>query len=326
MDWIKKNPHLLALILIAVGAVAASGLLVMNASGFNEKFQAIQQPVLKGTKIFEQEKQSIEQAQAEFQKPAAWAPTAENGPIFVSNIYVIENDRPVTPAIGELWKDSLLKKGIPNSWFLNNKLPLFTQGVALQDPDGDGFSNEEEFRGNTNPNDKASHPPYYALLFVKQFIRVPFLLKFQSADYDPKHPEEATFGINPLTLRKPTQFLKIGDPVAGTKFKLEKYEEKKTTDANGIEKDVSELTLLDTEFNTTITLVKGQVTDSPDSYANFSYLWPKPGIEIKVKKLQQFILKPEAEQRYKLLDINAEGAQIQTPSGDKVTIPNLPPP
>ena len=226
MDWIKKIPISSALILIAVGAMVASSMLVVNASGYNAKFQEIQQPVIKGTKIFEQEKQSIEQAEAEFQKPAAWASTADNGALFVSDIYFIDKDRPVTPKEGSLWNDSLTKKPIPNKWFLSNKLPLFTPGVGQQDPDGDGFSNEEEFRGDTNPNDKTSHPPYYALLYVKQFIKVPFLLKFQSADYDPKHPEEATFAINPLTLKKPTQFLKIGETVAGTKFKVQKYEEK----------------------------------------------------------------------------------------------------
>ena len=86
------------------------------------------------------------------------------------------------------------------------------------------------------------------------------------------------------------------------------------------------MTLLDTEFNTTIILIKGQVTDSPDAYAKFQYLWLKPSVDLVVKKLQQFVLKPEADQRYKLLDINAEGAQIQTPSGEKVAIPNLPTP
>jgi hypothetical protein len=56
------------------------------------------------------------------------------------------------------------------------------------------------------------------------------------------------------------------------------------------------------------------------------YIWPtRPGVESGVKKGQTFTLKPESEQKYKLLDINEQGAQIQTPAGEKVTIPNLPP-
>jgi len=115
--------------------------------------------------------------------------------------------------------------------------------------------------------------------------------------------------------------------VAGTKYKVQKYEQKIVTDpASGIEKDVSEVTLLDTEFNTTIVLVKDRVTDSPESYAKFLYIWPNPpGTVIDVRKGKEFVLKPETEQRYKLLDIDAQGAQIQTPAGEKVTIPNLPP-
>jgi len=118
----------------------------------------------------------------------------------------------------------------------------------------------------------------------------------------------------------------VGEQVEGTKFKVQKYEQKIITDANGIEKDVSEVTLLDTEFNNTIVLIKDKITDSPDSYSKFLYIWPKPpGVDKVVKKLQAFTLEPDTKQQYKLLDISDQGAQIQTPSGEKVTIPNLPP-
>jgi len=326
MDWIKKNPHLLVLVLIALGALGASVMLVTNASGFSEKFQGVQQNVVKGTKVYEQEKQTVEKAEMEFQKPAEWKAGDENGSLFVSNSYMIDPklQKPMSPNVGSILTDSLTKKPIPNALFFKNKLNPLIKGIQYQDPDGDGFRNEDELRENTNPNDKASHPPYYTRLFVKKYVRVPFLLKFQSADYDPKKPEEATFGINPVTLKRPTQFLKIGDTVAGTKFKLQSFKPNLVTGADGIERDLSELTLLDTEFKTTIVLIKDKITDSPESFSDFLYLWPTPSIQFQVKKLGVFVLKPEIDQKYKLLDINEQGAQIQTPSGETVTIPNLP--
>jgi hypothetical protein len=74
-----------------------------------------------------------------------------------------------------------------------------------------------------------------------------------------------------------------------------------------------------------VVLVYGKVADSPDSYALFRYLWdtdPKTS-QFRVKKDQEFALKPETDVRYKLIDINEREAVIQTKSGDKIKIPLL---
>lgn len=49
---------------------------------------------------------------------------------------------------------------VPNSWFIGNGLLAdLGKGNALNlDSDGDGFSNFEEFQGNTKPNDPNSYP------------------------------------------------------------------------------------------------------------------------------------------------------------------------
>ena len=44
------------------------------------------------------------------------------------------------------YKDSLTGQEIPDAWFLQNGLPLDDPKVALQDADGDGFTNEDEWR------------------------------------------------------------------------------------------------------------------------------------------------------------------------------------
>ena len=234
------------------------------------------------------------------------------------------------------YKDSLTGQPIPNQWFEDHKLPLSDPKVQFGDPDKDGFLNEDEWRGTgatpgaapTDPNSPESHPPYYTKLFLKKWVRVPFRLKFQTYDGDPKKPEAMDFQINTLDLRQPSEFLKIGDMVPKTKYKLQKFEfkeveNKKTGETN----DVSELTLLNTESNDEIVLVKEQVKDSPDSFASLIYEWPQPQPPpFTVKKLQTFALPPDTKgtdgkpKLYKLLDISEKSALIQTPTGEKVTV------
>ena len=127
---------------------------------------------------------------------------------------------------GVTLKDTLTGQDIPNKWFLDNGLPLLDPKVPLQDPDKDGFPNEDEWRAGTDPNNKESHPPYVSKLFLKRFEKVQFRLIFKGYDGDPKKdPSGKTFDyqIDTLDLKQPDSF-KLGDIVSKTKFKLEKFE------------------------------------------------------------------------------------------------------
>lgn len=334
MDWIKKHYDQFALAVLAVALIAASVVLFLKVSGFNENFAAAQASPAHNNKIAPLDLSVIAAANEELSKPELWKPKAENGSLFVSWRYLIgKNGTPERPD-----KEGMLHPPVPNSWFLKYNLDLLSNTVLNDDPDGDGFSNLLEYLGTdksadngdadaTDPKNKDSHPPYYTKLFLKQFIKVPFRLLFNSYDGDPKKdkPEAMSFQINTLDLRQPTEFLKIGDTVRNTKFKIEKFDFKtQVNPKTSVDEDVSELTLLNTETQEHIVLVKEKVTDSPDSYALFSYLWPNPPQDIRVKKLQEFVLRPETTLRYKLIDITEAGAQIALPSGEKYSVPLLP--
>jgi hypothetical protein len=159
-------------------------------------------------------------------------------------------------------------------------------------------------------------------------LRVPFLLKFNAYDGDPKKPEEMTFQINTLSIRTPSQFLKIGDNVANNKYKIIKFEYKMVNDPSiGGEKELSELTLENNETKATVVLVLNKVIDSPDSFAVFDYIWPKPPIAFQVAKLGKFVLLPNRDPNkdlYQLLDVNDDGAEIKTPDGQTVKVPPYP--
>ena len=238
------------------------------------------------------------------------------------------------------FKDSLTGQAIPDAWFLENGLPLDDPNVPMQDPDKDGFTNEDEWRGHTDPNNKESHPPYHTKLFLANLEKIPFRLIIKAYDLGPiKNGRDiSSFQLDTLDLRQPSQFFRLGEMVPNTKFKLEKFVQKFTPAVprgnpraemsvlvcGGVGvcvwwvEDVSELTLVHTETGQKCVLIFGEVVDSPDIYANFVYERFEPPQRIRVKLSQEFVLKPliDDQHHYRLLDVNEKEARIQLSTGE----------
>ena len=225
---------------------------------------------------------------------------------------------------------------VPDKWILGNKLNLLSKTVLEEDPDKDGFTNLEEYFGesgkapeagaavaSTNPNDPASHPPYRTKLFLKQFVTRAFLSLFKAYNGDVKKPEELDFQINSYEkgaqnqARVGTQFLKMGAVVGNTPYRIEKFDYKTVKNAKtGGEDDVSELTLRNVETQEPVILVLNKVTESPDSFAVLSFELTKPGKDFRVQRTKDFAL-PGTDESYKLIDISKERALIRRPSGEE---------
>jgi hypothetical protein len=68
----------------------------------------------------------------------------------------------------DLLTDDPVHQPIPNTWWLEHRIDPGFADSPQRDPDGDGFSNLEEFQAGTDPNSMKSHPPLIAkLMYVK---------------------------------------------------------------------------------------------------------------------------------------------------------------
>jgi hypothetical protein len=255
----------------------------------------------------------MEQAMEKLKQPAQWTMSGRSGLFVPEKHFIAANGLPATLRTTEVHPP------VPNEWLEHFELPIADAGVLTQDPDGDGFNNLEEWQNHTNPTDKASHPPFIAKLKMKSFAQEPFRLVFASWVGD-------TFALNTNDLKEPTQFLKIGDSIRGTAFKIVKFEEKYDTNKYGTKVDVSELVLENRETHEPITLVKERIMISPESVAKFVYEW-RERREFTVKKGEQFSLKPEEQIKYKLVDVLPRRAVIiDTQSPERpIEVPSLTP-
>ena len=172
----------------------------------------------------------MERATERLRQPAQWTFSGRSGLFVPEKHFIGASGLPTTLQTTEVHPP------VPNEWLEEFGLPIADGDVLTQDPDADGFSNLEEWQNHTKPTDKNAHPPFITKLKLKSFAQEPFRLVFASWVDD-------TFAINTSDLKEPTQFLRLGDPIRGTKFKLAKFTEKSELNKYGTRIDVSELTL-----------------------------------------------------------------------------------
>ena len=238
----------------------------------------------------------MEQAIERLGLPAQWTFGGRSGLFVPEKHFIAANGFPTTLQTTEVHPP------VPNEWLEEFGLPIAEGDVLTQDPDADGFSNREEWQNHTKPTDKGSHPAFLAKLKMKSLVQEPFRLVFASR-------VDNTFAINTNDLKEPTQFLKLGDSIRGTKFKLLKFSEKHEANKYGTKIDVSELTLENRETHEQVNLVKEKITISPEPVAHFVYGWGGRR-EFAVKKDQEFSLKPDERIKYKLVDVQSAKAVI----------------
>jgi hypothetical protein len=295
LNWVRANYDRLGAFLAAAFLFGSALLITKNAWQLPDSLRlrpsAAPNPAAPPLRALE-----IEQAMEKMKQPAQWTFSSRSGLFVPEKHFIAANGLPATLQTTEVHPP------VPNEWLERFNLPIADAGVLIQDADADGFNNLEEWQNHTNPTDKTSHPPFVAKLRMKSFTQEPFRLVFASWVGE-------TFALNTNDLRQPTQFLKIGDSIRGTKFTILKFAEKYDTNQYGTRIDVSELTLENRETREQFALVKEKIMISPESVANFVYEWGERK-EFAVKKDQEFSLKPMEQIKYKLVDVLPRTAVI----------------
>ena len=296
MTWIRAHYDRVAVLAAALFLLCSSLLILKNVASFGENFAGMQmagprKPAAPPPKAVE-----LQEAAEKLHQPPQWTFSGRSGLFVPEKHFIGANGLPATLQTTEVHPP------VPNEWLEQFGLPIAEADVLTQDPDADGFNNLEEWQNHTNPTDKNSHPPFIAKLKMKSFTQESFRLVFASWVDD-------TFALNTSDLKEPTQFLKIGDSIRGTKFKLLKFTEKYEPNKYGTNVDLSELTLENQETHEQMSLVKEKIMISPESVANFVYTWGERR-EFAVKKDQEFSLKPEEQIKYKLIDVQPAKAVI----------------
>ena len=295
LDWIKAHYDRVTLIAAAILLFISAIAIWWSVIQFGNRLVTAQQPHAK-TASQPAVAVELDRVAEQLEQPVQWKGSARSG-LFVPERHFIGAD-----GLPATLQNTQVHPPVPNDWFEKYGLPIEDADALDQDPDNDGFTNLDEWQGGTDPIDKNSHPDYLTKLHLVTATEEPFPYVFSSRAGN-------KFGINSIDLNEPTQFLKVGDIVRGTDFKIVNFTEKSARNQYGTNDDVSELLLEHQQTHVQVTLVKEKVATSPQSVATFVYTWGGRR-EFEVRKDQEFSLKPKEEIKYKLVDVQPDKAVI----------------
>jgi hypothetical protein len=296
MNWIRARYDRLALIVGALFLLVSAFFIWRHTVQVAQSFVALQlsPPARKAGPL--PAAAVLQEAARALRQPAQWTMAGRSG-LFVPEKHFIGPD-----GLPATLQNTEIHPPVPNEWLEQFGLPIADADVLKQDPDDDGFTNLDEWLARTNPMDQSVHPEYVTKLKMKSFVSQPFRMVFASWVGD-------TYAINAIDLKGPTQFLKVGDIIRGTEFKIVKFSEKSALNRFGTIVDVSELLLEHKTTKDQLTLIKEKTAISPESVANLIYGWG-PVREFSVRKDQEFSLPPHEEIKYKLIDVQPDKALI----------------
>ena len=329
MIWVRQNYDRFLLTLMALALAICAVLLFNNARNFSAVFASLANQVRRNEELPSDVTNLanaglVAHEQESLAKPDQWnqrmLTKQQRLPLFVSVPYIAKTEvgpegssQPVliNPFVDD--PKGVLHPPIPNSWLLDHNQDILASNVLEQDSDGDGFNTMEEYAAKTNPDDKNSHPPYWTKLYLKKYVRIPFVLRFDARNGD-------RFQVNTVDVDDaPTQFVKVGDIVTfkDAKFKVAKFEEKSAV-IDKVKKDVSELTLVNMKNGQTVVLPKETDVDSPTTYAVFTYLWNGSQDFAVLKGGYLPPLKPDLNVKYKVLDMSDTEIKVLKEDENKV--------
>ena len=310
-DWIKKNYEQAILVVVSVLVALVCGWLIFKAVTFSKKF-AIESSA-KGTQFEDTGEDKLVAATKRYAETSRWTHPPTTGPL-LSSVQVLLKD-------GDLFEtaEGKLYDPITNEWCRKYDLALEDPELPNNDPDGDGFSNLEEFLGGTDPTDADSKPPVISKLCLVNMVEPDLFLRFETKGTD------IQIGIieGDPTQRQRNIWEKRGGSfdVPGGQMRIESYE--KVTEINPtleIEEDKSIVTVSDRRpgrNNYRIPLTRGETTPVPtfrgvfENKAGGAILVNDEAVtELTVGDV--FILEDDPKgEKWQVVQITSDGAKIK---------------
>ena len=184
------------------------------------------------------------------------------------------------------------------AWFKKNHLDLSDPKMLDADPDGDGFSNREEFLADSDPNDKNSRPGIHKGIRLKEYreVRLPFELESIEGDKArirrTDQPEAKAIVVKP------------GDAIKGLPYKVVHVEEKEDFDKAGVKTNFSQVAFEDTGTKEKVVLMKNLPARTAASSAVL--VSPDGKTTLTVHRGDVFSWPAEQASRYKVIDLSQD--------------------
>lgn len=156
--------------------------------------------------------------------------------------------------------------------------------------------------------------------------RPPFAFTGYNGPRDAKQPADIKVTLSSADERGLVSygFVTVGTDIWGTKFKLDSFEHKEATGADGKTKDVSEVSVINKETGEKAVLPLGKFAGYPVSYAIFHYKWVQPGgqptPDFTTRLDHTFTLPPKRDTTYKVIAITDQEVVVEVPDGTRKTL------
>jgi hypothetical protein len=316
-EWLKENYEKAILVVATVIALALAGWLIFSSLKFGSNFD--QASVPESGQMPETGLAKVEKASKALSESVKW----EGANLFVS-APVIEKWNPskgeqeLIPVEG----DESVHEPLTNDWINKYDLDITATDLKGQDPDGDNFTNLEEFVAvpKTDPTSADSHPAFITKVCLAGMVSSDLSLVFK-AQVDPTTWQvdlvsEGKYRSKNMLVNKGSKF------GPDNRFRLDAYAEEKGSDANGIPTDTSTITVSFVEAGGTArvsqTLVRDVGWEQPTHEGTFINQYD--GEEFTAIRGSSFKLSNDPTQSFKIIEVTASKAIIKDQKGKDLEI------